>query len=162
MPSFSGKETCHINQKNQLAYHYRLPFMDNNKVYAIVCSNMTILEEGTTPFDDEAAAPPILPRDASMELRGSHVDPSPSGKIFTMDIAFCVSAGILALHEKGVYGQALIEKRGWYWLRGVPGDEINHFEGKQIGDFECFVQENDGKQFLIHCHKEDEYVCKVM
>jgi hypothetical protein len=45
----------------------------------------------------------------------------------------------------------------------VPGDEINnHFEGKQIGDFECFVQEEDGKQFLIHCHKEDKYVCKVM
>ena len=64
-----------------------------------------------------------------------------TGKIVTMDSGFCVSAGILALHEKGVYGQALIEKRGWYWLRGVTGDEINHFEGKQIGDFECFVQE---------------------
>ena len=85
-----------------------------------------------------------------------------TGKIVTMDSAFCVSAGILALHEKEVYGQALIEKRGWYWLRGVTGDEINHFEGKQIGDFECFVQESDGKQFLFHCHKEDEYVCKVM
>eukprot|EP01082_Thalassiosira_pseudonana_P012536 g11206.t1 g11206 contig5:368760-369554(-) len=85
-----------------------------------------------------------------------------TGMIVTMNSAFCVSAGILALHEKEVYGQVLIEKRGWYWLRGVPGDEINHFEGKQIGDFECFVQENDGKQFLIHCHKEDEYVCKVM
>eukprot|EP01082_Thalassiosira_pseudonana_P012650 g11200.t1 g11200 contig5:354636-355736(+) len=85
-----------------------------------------------------------------------------TGMIVTMDSAFCVSAGILALHDKGVYDQALIKKRGWYWLRGVPGDEINHFEGKQIGDFECFVQEKDDKQFLIHCHKEDKYVCKVM
>eukprot|EP01082_Thalassiosira_pseudonana_P010906 g9889.t1 g9889 contig4:805493-806287(-) len=86
-----------------------------------------------------------------------------TGKIVTMDSGFCVSAGILALHDKGVYGQALIKKRGRYWPRGVPGDEINkHFEGKQIGEFECFVQEKEGKQFLIHCHKEDKYVCKVM
>ena len=38
---------------------------------------MTIVEEGATPFNDEAAATPIL-RDDSIELRGSHVDPSPS------------------------------------------------------------------------------------
>jgi hypothetical protein len=87
-----------------------------------------------------------------------------TGKTVTMDSGFCVSVGILALHDKGVYGQALIEKRGRYWPRGVPGDEINnhYYEGKQIGDFECFVQEKDGKQFLGHCHKEDKYVCKVM
>jgi hypothetical protein len=86
-----------------------------------------------------------------------------TGKIVTMDSGFCVSAGILALHDKGVYGQALIKKRGRYWPRGVPGDEIiKHFEGKQIGEFECFVQEKEGKQFLIQCHKEDKYVCKVM
>eukprot|EP00970_Alexandrium_tamarense_P012062 scaffold2720_cov181-Alexandrium_tamarense.AAC.18 len=76
-----------------------------------------------------------------------------------MDSGFCVSAGILALHEKGVYGQALIKKRGRYWPRGVPGDEINnHLEGKQIGNFECFVQEKDGEQFLIHCLKDDKFV----
>jgi hypothetical protein len=28
-----------------------------------------------------------------------------TGMIVTMDSAFCVSAGILALHEKEVYGQ---------------------------------------------------------
>jgi hypothetical protein len=41
--------------------------MDDNKVYAIVCSNMRIVEEGATPFNDEAAATPIL-RDDSIEL----------------------------------------------------------------------------------------------
>jgi hypothetical protein len=58
-----------------------------------------------------------------------------TGMIFTMDSAFCVSAGILALHDKGVYDQALIKKR-MVLAGGVPGDEINHFEGKQIGEFE--------------------------
>ncbi|EED93204.1 predicted protein [Thalassiosira pseudonana CCMP1335] len=72
-----GRETCRINHKNQLAYQCRLPFMDDNKVYAIVCSNMTIVEEGATPFNDEAAATPIL-RDDSIELRGSQVNASPS------------------------------------------------------------------------------------
>jgi hypothetical protein len=44
-----------------------------------------------------------------------------------------------------------------YWPKGVPGDDINkHFEGKEIGSYDCFVQEKDGKKFLIHCHKEDK------
>ncbi len=33
-------------------------------------------------------------------------------KIVIMDSGFCVAAGILALHDFGVYGQSLIKKRG--------------------------------------------------
>ena len=86
-----------------------------------------------------------------------------TGKIVSMDSGFCVSAGILAMHDKGVYGQALIKKRGRYWPKGVPGDDIDlYFATKELGDADCYVQELDGKKFLIHCHKEDPYVCKVM
>jgi hypothetical protein len=86
-----------------------------------------------------------------------------TGKIVTMDSGFCVTVGILALHDKGIYGQALIKKRGRYWPRGVPGNDINnHFQSKELGSYDCFVQEKEGKNFLIHCHKEDKYVCKIM
>ena len=34
-----------------------------------------------------------------------------SGKIVSMDCGFCVTAGILALHDNGVYGQVLTKKR---------------------------------------------------
>ena len=44
------------------------------------------------------------------------------GKIVTHDYCFCVTAGILALHNFGVYGQALIKKKGRYWPHNVPGD----------------------------------------
>eukprot|EP00804_Cyclotella_cryptica_P008982 CCRYP_003105-RA/>CCRYP_003105-RA protein AED:0.31 eAED:0.24 QI:0/0/0/1/0/0/2/0/230 len=76
---------------------------------------------------------------------------------------FCVSAGILALHDKGVYGQALNKKRWRYWPRGMPADDINiHFESKIVCEFDSYQQKSDGEKFLIHCHKEDKYVCKIM
>ena len=49
-----------------------------------------------------------------------------SGKVVTMDSGFCVSKGITSMEEEmGVYGQALIKKRGKYWSKGVPGNEID-------------------------------------
>lgn len=45
----------------------------------------------------------------------------------------------------------------------MPGDEINnHFESKAVGAFDFYQQEINGKKFLIHCHKEEMYVCKIM
>jgi len=34
-----------------------------------------------------------------------------TGKVVSMDRGFCVTGGILHLHDLGVYGQALIKKR---------------------------------------------------
>ena len=87
-----------------------------------------------------------------------------SGKACTMDSGFCVSKGIVEMQEKlGVYGQALIKKRGANWPKGVPGDDINnYFQSKKVGEFDCLQHEMKCKQFLIHCHKEDKYVCKFM
>ncbi len=86
-----------------------------------------------------------------------------TGKIVSMDSGFCVTAGILALHDHGVYGQSLVKKRGRNWPKGVPGDAIDaHFEGKDLGHSDCYVQEMEGKKFLVHCHREDKYVQKIM
>ena len=37
-----------------------------------------------------------------------------TGKVVSMDSGFCVSAGILAMHSVGVFGEALVKKRGKY------------------------------------------------
>ena len=51
------------------------------------------------------------------------------GKACTMDSGFCVSVGIVRLFERlGVYAQSLIKKRGRFWPKSVPGDQIDeHF-----------------------------------
>ncbi len=41
------------------------------------------------------------------------------GKLVTMDSGFCVAAGIIEMHKRGVFGQALIKKRGRYWPKYV-------------------------------------------
>ena len=77
-----------------------------------------------------------------------------AGWVVTMDSGFCVTAGILAMYDHGVYGQALFKKRGRYWPKGVPGDAIDeHFRRKEIGATETFTQKRMGKEFHIHCQK---------
>ena len=86
-----------------------------------------------------------------------------TGRVVTMDSGFCVTEGILALHEFGVFGQALIKKRGRYWPKGVPGDRIEaHFEGKELGYTETLVQLIDGQRFMVRCMRDTEWVTKIM
>ena len=47
-----------------------------------------------------------------------------TGKVVSMDCGFCVSVGITAMHNFGVYRQSLIKKRR-YWPKNVPGDAID-------------------------------------
>ena len=55
---------------------------------------------------------------------------------------------------QGMYGQALIKKRGCYWPKGVLGDFIDkHFNDKEIGHNETFVLVFDKQPFLINCTK---------
>ena len=85
------------------------------------------------------------------------------GKVVTMDSGFCVTASILSLHDHGVYGQALIKKCGRYWPKHVPGDTIDdYFATKEMGESMTIKQIIDGKEFLVHCQKDDRYVTKVM
>ena len=45
----------------------------------------------------------------------------------------------------------------------MPERQIDeYFNDKPIGFSETLKQEIDGKQFLIHCTKEDKYVTKLM
>ena len=44
-----------------------------------------------------------------------------TGKCGVLESGFCVSKGITALLEVGVYAAALANKRK-YWPKGVPGD----------------------------------------
>jgi hypothetical protein len=85
-------------------------------------------------------------------------------KACTMDSGFCVSKGIIEMHEKlGVYKQALIKKRGANWPKGVPGDEIDcHLSDRPLGYCETLRLEIEGKQMSIHCMKEEKYVMKFM
>ncbi len=45
----------------------------------------------------------------------------------------------------------------------MPGDYIDEcFKQKLLGENDCYVREIDGVPFLVHCHNEDKYACKVM
>ena len=85
-----------------------------------------------------------------------------TGKVVTGDSGFCVTEGVTALHDRGVYGQFLIKKRR-YWPKHVPGDLIDaHMAGKALGETETYVQEINGTRFLVHCTKDAEWVTKIM
>jgi hypothetical protein len=73
-----------------------------------------------------------------------------------------VTAGILHLHDLGVYGQALVKKRK-YWPKDVPGDQIDrYFEGKQLEHCESLLQDMEGIPFYVHCCRDLKYVTKMM
>jgi hypothetical protein len=66
-----------------------------------------------------------------------------TGKVVTGDSGFCVTASVMALHDRGrgVYGQFHIKKMR-YWSKHVPGELINaHMAGKALGETKTYVQE---------------------
>ena len=85
-----------------------------------------------------------------------------TGKVVSMDSGFCVLVGIIAMHNFGFYGQSLINKRR-YWPKNVPGDAINsYFAIKELGSAKTFRQVFDGNPLLVHFHRDDRYVTKLM
>jgi hypothetical protein len=84
------------------------------------------------------------------------------GKVITGDSGYCVTAGVIALHTHGVFGQLIIKKRR-YWPQKVPGDQIDALMlRKGLGDVESFIQNLGGTLFYIHCYKDADYVTKMM
>ncbi len=78
------------------------------------------------------------------------------GNVVTMGSGFCMMTLILALHRHGVFSQALIKKQGQYWLRSVPGNNIDiYFKGKELGETMFLEKEIKGIKFLIHCEKDE-------
>ena len=59
-------------------------------------------------------------------------------KVVFMDSGFCVSVGIIAMHNFGVYSQSLIKKRR-YWPKNFSGDAIDsYFPNKELGSAKTF------------------------
>ena len=84
-----------------------------------------------------------------------------TGKCVVLESGFCVSKGITALLEFGVYAAALIKKRK-YWPKGVPGDAIDEYfvdkDVTHVDMLEAITEEGpEGKAFKIFCFKEPEY-----
>ncbi len=80
-----------------------------------------------------------------------------------MDSGFSVSKGMLAMREKGVFGQALIKPRGRGWPVMVPDKYVDkYFSDKEIGYCKSLEQIVNGVKFFIHCQKEENYVTKIM
>ena len=60
--------------------------------------------------------------------------PFGTGKDVVFESGFCVTKGIMALEERGVYTGAIINKRK-YCPKGVPGDEIDqNLHNRYVGD----------------------------
>jgi len=77
-----------------------------------------------------------------------------NGKVLMMDSGICVTVGILALHDAGVFGQALIKKRVQFLPTHVPGNQIDEFmKDKPLGDATTLKQCIDGKNFLFTARK---------
>ena len=88
-----------------------------------------------------------------------------TGKCAVLDSGFCVSKGITALLEVGVYAAALIKKRN-YWPKGVPGDAIDkYFSDKDVTHVDMLEAKTEegpeGKAFNFF-FKDPEYVMKIM
>ena len=76
-----------------------------------------------------------------------------TGKYVVLDSVFCVSKGITALLEFGIYAAELIKKRK-YWPKGVPGDAIDqYFADKDVtyvDTLEAITEDgSEGKAFNI-------------
>ena len=72
-----------------------------------------------------------------------------TGEIVSMDSGFCVTVGILHLHDHSVIWKSLIKKRK-YWPKGCPGAHIDSYmEGKPLGFVKTLKQDMGGVPFNI-------------
>ena len=54
-------------------------------------------------------------------------------------------------------------KKQRYLPKKIPDDAIDsYFANKELGSSKTFRQVFDGNPFLVHYHKEDRYVTKLM
>ena len=48
-----GKGIYRVQKKDQLCYQCRIPDIDDNTIFHIVCRNFKVEDAAATPFDDE-------------------------------------------------------------------------------------------------------------
>ena len=69
---------------------------------------------------------------------------------------------LVELKKEGVFAHALI-KKGIYWLRHIPGEDIiAHFTDKPIGAADAIKGELDDMPFYIFGMKESYYIMQIM
>lgn len=74
----------------------------------------------------------------------------------TIDSGLSMSKVILAMKQKGVFGQALVDPRGNRCPVMVPGKYIEkYFANKQIGHCGMLEQVGVGVKFVMHCQNEE-------
>ena len=83
-----------------------------------------------------------------------------------LDSDFCVSKGIKALLEFGLYYPVLIKKHK-YCPKGILGDAIDQYfsdiDVTHVDMLEAITKYGpEGKEFKIFCLKEPEHVMKIM
>ncbi len=67
---------------------------------------------------------------------------------------FCVIAGMMALHDHGIFGQFLIKKTR-YWPKDIPSDFINgEVSSKGLVETSTYVQNLNNVHFLVQCCSE--------
>ncbi len=72
-----------------------------------------------------------------------------TGKVVTSNSGFCVTFGVMALHDHGVFGQFLI-KKSRYLPQMVLGDQIMaYMKGKELGEVKSFVQDLGGCHIIF-------------
>ncbi len=80
-----------------------------------------------------------------------------------MDRGFSVSKGMIAMRDKGVFGDALMNPRGRGWSVLVLGKYIDeYFSNKQIGNCKILEQVVNEAKFFIHYQKEETYITKIV
>ncbi|KAL3790836.1 hypothetical protein ACHAWO_012136 [Cyclotella atomus] len=85
-----------------------------------------------------------------------------TGKIVSMDSGFCVTAGILHLHDLGVYGQGAHQTQ--VLAEGCAGVTrlISTLMVSRSVSPKTLKQDMDGIPFYVHCNRDTKFVTKMM
>jgi len=85
-----------------------------------------------------------------------------SGRVVVLDSGFCVLLALIEIKKKGLFGAAVIKKRG-YWPKHVDGEAINRkLSAEPVGTQTALPGVLSGVRFHIYCLKEQEYTMMLM
>jgi len=65
-----GKEIHRVQKKDQLCYECRIPDIDDNTIFHIVCRNFKVEDAAATPFDDEMPVEAVVTVPNAQEIDG--------------------------------------------------------------------------------------------
>jgi hypothetical protein len=99
-----GKGLHRVRKKEQMCYECRIPEIDDNTIFHIVCANFKVVTGAATPFEDELTLTPVLrvptesaeerARVAALRLDEGDITPNVRGAFVAEDIAELRREGI--------------------------------------------------------------------